>query len=146
MFWRLISAAIVLFWAVMTGLVIRDAYFPDSSQFAELPPKLVFDQFLDQAGSFNNQLLLYHEKEKLGHTNFSITRQKDTEPAVYVIGAGGSIVPPGDAAPAGATSFNLTAELEDGRIWRSVALQTRTSALQTVGNVSWKAGDGFPKV
>ncbi|MDZ4289150.1 MAG: hypothetical protein U0984_14385, partial [Prosthecobacter sp.] len=97
MLWRSISAAIVLFWAVMTGLIIRDAYFPDSSRFAGVPPRMVFDLFLSQAGTFNNQLHLYHEKQKIGHAHFAINLLKEEPgPPVYALIAHGSITASGN--------------------------------------------------
>ena len=48
MFWRFLTAIIIVFWAVMTGLMIRDVYFPDHSRFAVVPVSMVFDLFLSE--------------------------------------------------------------------------------------------------
>lgn len=145
--WRTISAIIVLFWAVMTGLVIRDAYFPDSSRFAVVPPRLVFDLFLAEAGAFNNQLHLYHDQDKIGHAHFAINRRSDEQGLpVYALLASGSFAPPAEKGPAPVTAYHLSAELENGERWRSFQLQTKTSATDTTGTVHWKRGDAFPQI
>ena len=72
MIWRAAAALAVVFWAVMTGLLIRNVYFPDESRFAEVPPGLVLDRFLKQAEVNANTLHLYHGREKIGHANLTI--------------------------------------------------------------------------
>lgn len=74
MFWRAISALVILFWAVMTGLLIRDTYFPADSEFTKVAPKLVLDLFLNQTRAFNTTLHLFREKERMGHASFQVTR------------------------------------------------------------------------
>ena len=96
MFWRLITAMVVLFWAVMTGLVIRDTYFPDHSRFAVVPVRFVFDLFLSEAVAFNNTLHLYQGQEKIGHTTFALRRmdEKAEQEPIYAIAANGSVAVP----------------------------------------------------
>eukprot|EP01031_Cornospumella_fuschlensis_P007890 gene7890-9753_t len=131
----------------MTGLVIRDAYFPDSSRFAEVPPRMVFDQFLSQAGVFNNQLHLYHERDRIGHAHFAINFLKDLPgPPVYALIASGSFAQLGDAEAKSVTSFHLSAELENGETWRNFQIQTKSPATNTTGTVAWKRGDAFPQI
>jgi hypothetical protein len=72
MIWRAAAALAVVFWAVMTGLLIRDVYFPDESRFAMVPSGLVLDRFLKQAEVNANTLHLYHGSEKIGHANLTI--------------------------------------------------------------------------
>jgi hypothetical protein len=147
MMWRSISAAIVLFWAVMTGLIIRDAYFPDSSRFAEVPPRMVFELFLSQSASFNNQLHLYRNRERLGQAHISVHREREESGGVvYELVANGYVTGSADSAPGLGTSFTLRAELENGDQWRSFQLQTKTAAMQTVGNLAWRKGDQFPQI
>ncbi len=78
MIWRAAAALAVVFWAVMTGLLIRDVYFPDESRFAEVPPGLVLDRFLKQAEINANTLHLYHGSEKIGHANLTIGSSRAT--------------------------------------------------------------------
>jgi hypothetical protein len=95
MFWRFLTAIIVVFWAVMTGLIIRDIYFPDHSRFAVVPVSMVFDLFLSEAVAFNNTLHLYHLDEKIGHASFTIRKvSEDAEEPLYAFLATGSVRTP----------------------------------------------------
>lgn len=131
----------------MTGLIIRDAYFPDSSRFAEVPPKFVFELFLNEAAAFNNTLHLYHEKEKTGHANFVIRRLPgDANPPVYSLVSNGSISLPSDGEPKMDTGFSIRAELENAESWRGFELDTNNTATKTNARIKWKRGDAFPDI
>jgi hypothetical protein len=49
MIWRVAAILAVLFWAVMSGLLVRDIYFPEASRFAVVPPRMVIELFLRQS-------------------------------------------------------------------------------------------------
>lgn len=91
MFWRVFSASVLLFWAVMTGFLIRDTYFPEESRFTEVPPRRVWDLFLNQSEHFNTTLHLYRDKERMGHASFQVTRSSNGEEAVYELFATGVV-------------------------------------------------------
>lgn len=83
MIWRLLPAMAVLFWAVMTVLLVRTVYFPGESSLAEVPPRFVFDLFLKQASRQTNTLHLQHRGEKSAtpRSSFSTaTNRKRTPP------------------------------------------------------------------
>ncbi|MGK0189871.1 MAG: hypothetical protein ACI9R3_005690 [Verrucomicrobiales bacterium] len=46
MYFKLLSSIIIAFWLVTTGLLIQMIYFPEGSQFSEVPPSQVIDSFL----------------------------------------------------------------------------------------------------
>lgn len=155
MFWRIISALGVLFWAVMAGLLIRDTYFPEESRFAEVPPKFVLDLFLGQKGMATT-LLLYRDQEKLGHSTFTVRKQPsiDGQPAVYDLQASG-IIEGRMFGPGGADlSWRLVGELGEGQQWRSVIFQTGwrpgegpvATREGVAATVSWKDGGGAPVI
>ncbi len=75
MIWRAAPILAVLFWAVMSGLLVRDVYFPEASRFATIPPKVVVDRFLRQSETFGSSLHLYHHREKIGHATFQVSRR-----------------------------------------------------------------------
>ena len=111
MFWRLLTFLILLFWAVMTGLIIRDSYFPDHSRFAVVPVHMVFDLFLTEAAAFNNNLDLYQDKTKLGHTTFTIKKLSDDAVSpIYALLVNGSVQVPLEKKSVTA-SYNLFGEL-----------------------------------
>lgn len=132
MFWRIISALGILFWAVMTGLLIRDTYFPEESRFAEVPPKFVLDLFLNNRDAATT-LLLYRDEEKLGHSTFLIRKQKELAgmPVVYDLQGSGIVEGKAFGAKAADLSWRLVGELGEGHEWRSMIFQT-----------GWRPGEG----
>lgn len=65
---RLFMALVLAFWLVMTVLLVRYTYFPESSQFAEVPPRVVMKLFLEQ-GNKTNAMYVYHYEKKIGHAS-----------------------------------------------------------------------------
>lgn len=150
MVWRIVSAVIVLFWVVMTGLVIRDAYFPDQSRFTVVPVRFVFDLFLSEAAAFNNALHLYHDDERIGYTSFNIRRENKTEePPVYAVQASGALTLPlpatGQTQPED-VSFRIAGVLKDGEQWKSLELEIKTYISEVFATIAWKEGDEMPAV
>ena len=153
MFWRTISALGILFWAVMTGLLIRDTYFPEESRFAEVPPKFVMDLFLHHRESAAT-LLLYRGEEKLGHSTFTVRRQPLTpgQTEMYDLQGSGTVEGKAFGAAGSDLTWRMSGELDDGQRWRSMIFQTgwrpgdgpdgaRDGIAATVG---WKQGGGSP--
>jgi len=146
MFWRIFTAFILVFWAVMTGLLIRESYYPDDSRFAEVPVRMVFDLFLTEAVAFNHALDVYHHKEKLGHTAFMMKKlSKDKEGVSYALLANGSIKIPTETVPVQA-NFNFVVELAEAESWQSFKLEFKAPAMKTEAVISWKQGDVLPDV
>jgi hypothetical protein len=147
MLWRILSVVIVLFWAVMTGLIIRDTYFPDHSRFAVVPPRFVFDLFLTEAAAFNNTLHLYKEKDKIGHTTFTIRRDGDDEIApVYAVLASGVVDLQEGKTSGHDISFRLTGDLADAERWTSLDLELKSISADTLATMSWKEGSKLPSI
>lgn len=148
MFWRLITAMIVLFWAVMSGLVIRDTYFPDHSRFAEVPVPFVFDLFLSEAAAFNNTLHLYQGQEKIGHTTFALRRMEgktEEQEPIYAIVANGSVAMP-ETAEKTEIGFRLNGELMSGEKWQRFEIQINAPQNETEAVIAWKDGDKLPQM
>jgi hypothetical protein len=147
MFWRLITAMVVLFWAVMTGLVIRDTYFPDYSRFAVVPVHFVFDLFLSEAAAFNNTLHLYQGREKIGHTTFALRRldEKAEQEPIYAIAANGSVAVPGTAEKT-EFGFRLNGELMGAERWQRFEIQIHAPQNETEAVIAWKEGDKLPQM
>ncbi len=146
MLWRIFTAIILIFWAVMTGLIIRDSYYPDHSRFAEVPVRMVFDLFLTEAAVFNNTLDIYRDKVKIGHTTFTIKKlNKDEMESSYAVLVNCSVLIPTEAVSVQA-NFNLVAELAEAECWRSFKLDFKAPSAQTEAVISWKQGDALPEV
>lgn len=145
MLWRILTSIIVLFWAVMTGLLLRDTYFPAESQFADVPPRYVFDLFLREAATFNNTLLLFHDKEKLGYADVHIRRMDDhQEIPVYGVAARGRVQPPDK--PGRGTNWRFAGELVSGTRWRSLNVNMTMPEQKWTAEVTWKEGQTIPQV
>jgi hypothetical protein len=69
---------VLAFWLVMTVLLLRYTYFPEGSNFAEVPPRVVMKLFLDQ-GSQNNAMHVYHYDKKIGHAAFEARKVKSID-------------------------------------------------------------------
>lgn len=80
---RAFMALVLAFWLVMTVLLVRYTYFPEGSQFAEVPPKMVMKLFLEQ-GSKNNTMHVYHYDKKIGHASI------DARAVRHIDGVGGA--------------------------------------------------------
>jgi hypothetical protein len=147
MLWRILTVVVVLFWALMTGLLLRDTYFPDASRFAEVPPKYVFDLFLKEAASFHNTLNLYHEKEKIGDANFQVRREADVagQPPVYTVMVTGSVQPKSSPHDKRVT-WRLSGELFNGVRWRSLQVHSNMPLQRLTADIAWKEGDALPNV
>ena len=131
MIWRLLSVMIVLFWAVMTGLIIRDSYFPDHSRFAEVPVSLVFDLFLEEAAAFNNSLHLYQGDQKMGHTHFALRkRPQGSQAPRYAVEAG----------------FRLRGELSPNGHWHAFELEVTSAEADTEAEIHWREGERLPRM
>lgn len=164
MLWRITGALIVLFWAVMTGLLVRDTYFPEESRFAEVPPALVWNLFLrhDASGAALNTLHLYHDDQKLGHATFSVRKrggepsskggQAEEEggnevtaaPSDFEVSATGMIDGVAMGRQGADVAWRIAGELAGGEHWRKVDLQTRWSATDTAATLIWKEGEMQP--
>lgn len=151
MLWRALSALILLFWAVMTGLLLRDTYFPDQSRFTEVPAQKVFDLFLADASTFNNTLHLYKNDARLGHATFTARRLQDgTQALAYAIVATGNVrlehlpsLPDGKAPEA---NFHLRGELLHAEQWRTLELEVRIPSSEIHARISWREGTSLPEV
>lgn len=147
MIWRAAAALVVLFWAVMTGLLIRDVYFPDESRFAEVPAGLVFDRFLKQAEVNANTLHLYHGADKIGHANLTLGSSRVPESGKHfhwlVRGVVERFQAKGERVD---LTWEVTGESDEKGEWREMELTANLPRQKSVLKVVWAEGDKFPAV
>ena len=145
MFWRFISVLIVVFWAVMTALLVREAYFPEESRFAAVPPGRVLDLFLEHQNLLNT-LHLFHEKQRIGHASFSVRqRARASEgPLVYELQATGLIEDKNWGSGLGNVSWQMALDLTGGERPTALTLRVNLEASRTALLVLWKEGDARP--
>lgn len=147
MIWRAAAALAVLFWAVMTSLLIRDVYFPDESRFAEVPTSLVFDRFLKQAEVNVNTLHLYHGSDKIGHANLTLGSSRVPGNGIryhwLVRGVVERLQAKGDRVD---VTWEVTGMSDGQGEWRQMELTAKMPKQQSALKVVWTQGDKFPAV
>ena len=148
MLWRLASALILIFWAVMTTLLVRHTYFPAEAEFAPVPMSLLMQRFASTAMP-SNTLQLRQGKTLLGNATLAIVDWKDTATGAskgYTWQVGGMIEAPPDLGQQARVTWNFSGDYTtDGR-WERIALSARSSATDTFVNVSWKLGQELPVI
>lgn len=146
MIWRAAATGVVLFWAVMTGLLIRDSYFPDESRFAEIPPRFVFDLFLKQAEVNADTLHLYHRQEKIGHANIAITASGQDDARRYDWLARGLIERLQDHAPRTDVTWEVAGAMNAEGDWQHLEILAAIPAQKASVKVRWLENETFPNV
>lgn len=149
MIWRVAAVLAVLFWTVMSGLLLRDVYFPEASRFALVPPKVVLDLFLRQSDAFGSTLHLYRHKEKIGHASFQISRRaKPGDEVVYDVLARGVVeesVPEKNAQRTLAT-WNVSCVLANAERWHHLSVAANIPQHDVSIKIAWNEGQSVPEV
>ena len=149
MIWRVAAVLAVIFWAVMSGLLVRDIYFPEASRFAIVPPRMVMDLFLRQSETFGCTLHLYHQREKLGHANIQVNRRiKPNHQTVYDMIAHGVVeqVTPGEAMRSIAATWNLGCTLVNAESWQQLSIKASFPQRDASMQLSWNEKQTTPEV
>lgn len=148
MIWRAAAALTVVFWAVMSGLLVRDVYFPEASRFAVVPPRVVIDLFLRQSDSFGSQLHLYRQREKIGHASFQISQRiKPDHQTVYDMLARGVVedVDDNDRRHVEA-SWSVACILANAERWQHLKLDVDLPRRDASLKMSWNENQASPEV
>ena len=149
MIWRVAAVLAVVFWAVMSGLLVRDIYFPEASRFAIVPPRMVMDLFLQQSEDFGSTLHLYHQREKLGHANIQVSRRiKPSHQTVYDIIAHGVVEQgtPGEPIRSIVATWSLGCILADAESWQQLILKASFPQRDASMQLSWNEKQTTPEV
>ncbi len=149
MIWRVAAVLAVIFWAVMSGLLVRDVYFPEASRFAIVPPRMVMDLFLRQSETFGCTLHLYHQREKIGHANLQVNRRiRQDHLTVYDLIAHGAVeeVAPEDQVRSIMASWSLRCTLADGERWQNLAIKASFPQRDASIRLSWNETQSAPDV
>lgn len=149
MIWRVAAVLAVIFWAVMSGLLVRDVYFPEASRFAIVPPRMVMDLFLRQSESFGTTLHLYHQHEKMGHANLQVSRRtKPNHESVYDLIAHGAVeeAEPGAGMRSIAATWSMACTLADAERWQRLNLKASFPQRDASVQLSWNEKQTSPEV
>lgn len=166
MFWRSLVILVTIFWLVMAALLVRVTYFPEGSQFAQMPPGAILKLFLDR-GASGKQLHLYHGDKKIGHVTLDLQRIPGTrEPEDYMLLLYGMVeagVISDLAGPlitlllsgaqekgaleavAGSLNWRMSINLHEGRHWAGAGGQVRMPEVGMLLNFNWPEGRLSPE-
>ena len=139
----------VLFWAVMSGLLVRDVYYPEASRFAQVPPRVVLELFLRQSAAFGSTLHLYHHREKIGRATFQINRRvRPDAKTVYDVLAHGVVESeePGREGRHVEASWSASCILADAERWQQLILAARFPARDASVKLSWDENQPAPEL
>lgn len=147
---RLPAALLWGFWAVLTGWLVRDTYFPPAERHRAIPPGEVFDRFLAQADAFNTTLQVYHGQESAGHAVLSVQpREQDGETRHHLV-ATGTVTPPSLHSAGGQASaelsFRLGLTFAAGGDWRAFDLDASAPEAGLRARLGWQGDQQLPKV
>jgi hypothetical protein len=150
MFWRLVSALILIFWLVMTTKLVRQTYFPAEAQLAAISPLAVFQQFEEHRSMVNTLLLTRDAAGKYGQGTFNIrswTPAGAPGPRGYTLEAGGMMDGKawGDSL-GGTISWRFDGDVDRELHWERLDLRVRVASTDTTVVFSWKIGDEQPKL
>ncbi|WP_449067029.1 hypothetical protein [Prosthecobacter sp.] len=133
----------------MSGLLLRDVYFPEASRFAIVPPKVVLELFLRQSDAFGSTLHLYKHKEKIGHASFQISRRvKPGDEVAYDVLARGVVeeaVPEKNAHRTLAT-WNVSCVLANAERWHHLAVAANMPRHEVSLKIAWRESEPVPEV
>lgn len=146
MLWRALTAILLLFWAVMTGLLMRTVYFPEQSVLAEVPVRMVLDLFLNQTEAHSNTLHLYHHDKRLGHASFQVVRNdkvKEDKP-LYRLTVSGGLDAEGEPGRRLAAGWRTEADLRDGVDLEALNLDLTAAESERTVMLKWVKGQELP--
>jgi hypothetical protein len=145
MFWRVVSIGVVVFWAVMTGLLIRASYFPGQSLLSEVPPRVVLDLFLKQAMTSGSTLHFFNKQEKIGHANFYAARtDSGSDAPVYRLRASGSLEAPAGDGVRSSAGWNIEVDLANAEDLKKLNLDLTLPSTKTNLTLKLREGEELP--
>lgn len=149
MLWKFVTALIVLFWAAMTVLLVRQTYYPEGSAFTSISVNALLDRAAQQRYLTRNTLTLTRHGVKYGHADISIGERMDPQTAAhtgFTWQAGGLIEGKAWGVADGSAVWRFDAEVNDRQLWERISLAIRVADTDTNLLVGWKVGDEMPKI
>lgn len=149
MLWKSVTALIVLFWAVMTMLLVRHTYFPDDGVLSEVPVAQVLQRVVQNRQPMRNTLQLLQGTKRIGHADLSISEWReplDPKPQGWAWQAGGMVDGAATGTPNAHLSWRFEGNLATDQTWDQINLAVRVTATDTNLFVSWKRGQESPTI
>jgi hypothetical protein len=147
---RAFMALVLAFWLVMTVLLVRYTYFPEGSQFAEVPPRVVLKLFLEQ-GSKNNTMHVYHYDKKIGHSSIDakairMIDARGREPTAHVLRMSGTLEKGVLKSVNEIVHWRLEARLKHMDQFEFLKGHVLLQETGYTAEFTWNAGDRSPKL
>lgn len=150
MLWKCVTALIILFWAVMTTVLVRHTYFPDEIKLTAIPATKLLEIAAQHRNITRSTLTLMHQGKPSGLADLAISEWREPMEAVrrgFHFQAGGSIVVTGKDDPMPSNvSWRFDGDLKEAGGWKSLALAVRSPVTDTNVFLTWKQGDEMPKI
>jgi hypothetical protein len=149
--WRVLSILIVMFWAVMTSLLVRYTWFPEGSAFAQVPPRVVLKQFLEQGSAVStaSTFHIYRQDRKLGQASVSCRRlrtQVDATEADFSVRFDGTLDKGATANADETYSFGVELKLRDVEHFAGTRGHVRMEKSRTLTTFTWEPGARQPSI
>ncbi|MDB6074734.1 MAG: hypothetical protein JWO89_2374 [Verrucomicrobiaceae bacterium] len=148
MLWRIATGLIVLFWAVMTVLLVRHTYFPTEAEFAVIPVKMLMERYAKNP-NLSNTLQLMQGGQKCGNVTLVLIEWKDQQTGAhkgYTLQAGGMVEQEPRATPESRVTWSFSGDFTDDERWERVALGAQSSVTKTFVSVGWRKGQEIPSI
>lgn len=148
MLWRLATGLIVLFWAVMTVLLVRHSYFPSEAEFAAIPVRMLMERY-SRNPSIGNTLQLMQGDRKCGNVTLVLLDWKDLATGAhkgFTWQAGGSVEAEPRTTPETRVTWSFSGDFTDDERWERMALGAQSSATKTFVSVGWRTGQEMPAI
>jgi hypothetical protein len=147
---RAFMALVLGFWLVMTVLLVRYTYFPEGSQFAEVPTRVVMKLFLEQ-GSKNNTMHVYHYDKKIGHSSIDakpvrMIDARGREPSAHVLKMAGTLEKGMIKSVNEIVHWRLEVRLKRMEEFEFLKGQVHLQETGFTASFTWNAGDRAPKI
>ena len=149
MLWKSVSALIVLFWAVMTVLLVRHTYYPDEGLLSEVPVESVLKRVVHNRQPMRNTLQLLQGNQRIGHADLSISEWREpleSKPLGWAWQAGGMVDGAATGTPNKPLSWRFEGRQANDQTWDQISLAVRATATDTNLFVSWKRGQESPVI
>lgn len=146
---RYLVAGVLIFWVVMTTLLLRVTYFPEGSMFEKVPPEMVLKMFLQQDKTSSTWLLFQHDRE-LGPVVIAqhrVGRRQDTgrEEDDYLLRIQGTLEKGIFPSVNSSVVWRVSFLVEGLQVLRSASGQIRMPDEGRVLDFEWNLGDEMPR-
>jgi len=143
--WPAFKILIIASWLVVMSQMVRKVYFPEGSQLAEVPARVVLKLFLEQ-GTKLNALILFKDGKKIGHASLNARQlDRDSPDSDFQLYATGGLDKGGVPSVDSEIGWRLDLRLLQGEHWGGLGGQIRMPSLATTLDFHWEQSEKMPR-